>query len=81
MIIALGRDLNTATHSVALAHLYQHFGKYASSTNLRTMILGADAWCLRCELAHVEVSFQLFDDALSRREPLLARTQLESVLF
>lgn len=82
MLIALGRDPDNATYYVSLSHLYQHFGKYVSAqkTYLRAMELGADAWCLRCELARIEAMFQLFDDALSRLEPLLARTLPESVL-
>lgn len=82
MLLALGNEPENAIYYVSLGHLYQHFGKYVSAqkTYLRAMELGADAWCLRCEIARLEAMFQLYDDALSRLEPLLARTLPHSVL-
>ncbi|GMF21778.1 unnamed protein product [Phytophthora fragariaefolia] len=72
--LALRNDPMNAQYWVILAHIYQNFDKQVSAQRsyLKAIELGEDNWCVRCELARIEGSLLLFDDALARIKPVAA---------
>lgn len=73
MHLVLRNDPMNARYWVALAHIYQNFGKQVSAQRsyLKAIELGEESWCVRCELARIEGSLLLFDDALKRIKPVV----------
>jgi superkiller protein 3 len=57
-----------APHWVAMGHVYRHFGKpvAAQRSYVRAIELGERGWCVLTELARIEGSLHLYDDALAR---------------
>ncbi|CAI5744785.1 unnamed protein product [Peronospora destructor] len=73
MHLMLRSDPLNARYWVILAHIYQKFGKQVSAQRsyLKAIELGEESWCVRCELARIEGSLLLFDDALKRIKPII----------
>ncbi|KAG7384250.1 Tetratricopeptide repeat protein 37 [Phytophthora pseudosyringae] len=73
MHLALRNDPMNARYWVILAHIYQNFDKQVSAQRsyLKAIELGEESWCVRCELARIEGSLLLFDDALERIKPVV----------
>ncbi|KAG1703201.1 hypothetical protein DVH05_008112 [Phytophthora capsici] len=73
MHLVLRNDPMNARYWVALAHIYQNFDKQVSAQRsyLKAIELGEDGWCVRCELARIEGSLLLFEDALDRIKPVV----------
>lgn len=78
--LALRNDPLNSTYWVALAHVYAHFGKQVSAhkSYLKAMELGEDGWCVRLELARIEGSLHLFEDALGRIAPVIDALSVSS---
>ncbi|KAL7691510.1 putative tetratricopeptide-like helical domain superfamily [Plasmopara halstedii] len=72
--LVLRSDPKNARYWVILAHIYQHFGKRVSAQRsyLRAIELGENSWCVRCELARIEGSLLLYNNALERIKPIVA---------
>ncbi|KAG3202593.1 hypothetical protein PC128_g3113 [Phytophthora cactorum] len=73
MHLVLRNDPMNARYWVILAHVYQNFNKQVSAQRsyLKAIELGEESWCVRCELARIEGSLLLFDDALERIKPVV----------
>ncbi|CAI5715337.1 unnamed protein product [Hyaloperonospora brassicae] len=73
MHLVLRNDPMNAHYWVILAHVYQNFDKQVSAQRsyLKAIDLGEESWCVRCELAKIEGSLLLFDDALKRIKPVV----------
>ncbi|KAE9030778.1 hypothetical protein PF011_g450 [Phytophthora fragariae] len=73
MHLVLRNDPMNAQYWVILAHIYQNFDKQVSAQRsyLKAVELGEESWCIRCELARIEGSLLLFDDALERIKPVV----------
>ncbi|RLN31577.1 hypothetical protein BBJ28_00009049 [Nothophytophthora sp. Chile5] len=73
MHLVLRNEPLNARHWVILAHIYRNFDKQVSAQKsyLKAIELGEESWCVRCELARIEGSLRLFDDALERIEPIV----------
>ncbi|KAL4096133.1 hypothetical protein PRIC1_009497 [Phytophthora ramorum] len=73
MHLVLRNDPMNARYWVILAHIYQNFDKHVSAQRsyLKAIELGEENWCVRCELARIEGSLLLFDDALDRIKPVV----------
>ncbi|EGZ28000.1 hypothetical protein PHYSODRAFT_467392 [Phytophthora sojae] len=73
MHLVLRNDPMNAQHWVILAHIYQNFDKQVSAQRsyLKAIEVGEENWCVRCELARIEGSLLLFDDALERIKPVV----------
>ncbi|KAL3673730.1 hypothetical protein V7S43_001426 [Phytophthora oleae] len=73
MHLVLRNDPMNAHYWVILAHIYQNFDKQVSAQRsyLKAIELGEDSWCVRCELARIEGSLLLFEDALERIKPVV----------
>ncbi|ETK80329.1 hypothetical protein F441_14216 [Phytophthora nicotianae CJ01A1] len=71
--LVLRNDPMNARYWVILAHVYQNFDKQVSAQRsyLKAIELGEESWCVRCELARIEGSLLLFDDALERIRPVV----------
>ncbi|KAG7401908.1 Tetratricopeptide repeat protein 37 [Phytophthora boehmeriae] len=74
--LVLRNDPMNARYWVILAHVYHNFDKQISAQRsyLKAIELGEKNWCVRCELARIEGSLGLFDDALERIEPIVSGT-------
>ncbi|CAH0477472.1 unnamed protein product [Peronospora belbahrii] len=79
MHLVLRNDPMNARYWVIMAHIYQNFGKQVSAQRsyLKAIELGEDSWCIRCELARIEGSLLLFDDALNRIKPVVTGELLD----
>ncbi|RMX64911.1 hypothetical protein KXD40_002145 [Peronospora effusa] len=73
MHLVLRNDPLNARYWVILAHIYRNFNKQVSAQRsyLKAIELGEESWCVRCELARIEGSLLLFDDALKRIKPII----------
>ncbi|GMF27448.1 unnamed protein product [Phytophthora lilii] len=73
MHLVLRNDPMNARYWVILAHVYQNFDKQVSAQRsyLKAIELGEESWCVRCELARIEGSLLLFDDAIERIKPVV----------
>jgi tetratricopeptide (TPR) repeat protein len=73
MHLVLRNDPMNARYWVVLAHIYQNFDKQVSAQRsyLKAIELGEEGWCVRCELARIEGSLLLFDEALQRIQPVV----------
>ncbi|RLN63363.1 hypothetical protein BBJ29_002110 [Phytophthora kernoviae] len=76
MHLVLRNNPMNARYWVTLAHVYHNFDKQISAQRsyLKAIELGEESWCVRCELARIEGSLGLFDDALERIEPIVSGT-------
>ncbi|OWZ20710.1 hypothetical protein PHMEG_0004846 [Phytophthora megakarya] len=74
MHLVLRNDPMNAQYWVTLAHIYHNFDKQVSAQRsyLKAIELGEESWCVRCELARIEGSLLLFDDALERIKPVVS---------
>lgn len=80
MHLVLRNDPMNARYWVILAHVYQNFDKQVSAQRsyLKAIELGEESWCVRCELARIEGSLLLFDDALERINPVITGEMADS---
>ncbi|TDH64936.1 hypothetical protein CCR75_000200 [Bremia lactucae] len=71
--LVLRNDPLNARHWVIMAHVYHHFSKHVSAQRsyVKAIELGENSWSVRCELARIEGSMFLFDDALKRIKPVV----------
>ncbi|KAK1948382.1 Tetratricopeptide repeat protein 37 [Phytophthora citrophthora] len=79
MHLVLRNDPVNAQYWVILAHIYQNFDKQVSAQRsyLKAIELGEDGWCVRCELARIEGSLLLFENALERIKPVVTGELLD----